>query len=378
MQFITTDNRIAVENFQIGYFYTITFNNHNYIITTCTGKGDNFVSFLCSEPEIVFDLTMQTADSIATIELYGGGTGTTDYNNLSNKPSINNVLLVGNKTTSDLLINDVPAVTSADDSKILMSSYSGGVGSYSWETYSPISSYDDLNDKPTINSITLSGNKTSSDLGLQSEINSENLLLSDNVDDTNQTHKFATAAQLEQIATNETNISSVQTELTTNQNDGFTKNSQIFDIEKWRTVGTHNGNTVINSDNSVTITATASDCYTGYTPNGTPNYPEQAKISVSHGDKIYMTWTSDSDEQKGRVFIFGNADTTKTVNAYNNAGSLTYNVPSGVTFITFRLGVTTSENSLTYSNIMISKQQGATYQQYTPSNRELYEMILNL
>lgn len=378
MQFITTDNRIAVENFQIGYFYTITFNNHNYIITTCTGKGDNFVSFLCSEPEIVFDLTMQTADSIATIELYGGGTGTTDYNNLSNKPSINNVLLVGNKTTSDLLINDVPAVTSADDSKILMSSYSGGVGSYSWETYSPISSYDDLNDKPTINSITLSGNKTSSDLGLQSEINSENLLLSDNVDDTNQTHKFATAAQLEQIATNETNISSVQTELTTNQNDGFTKNSQIFDIEKWRTVGTHNGNTVINSDNSVTITATASDCYTGYTPNGTPNYPEQAKISVSQGDKIYMTWTSDSDEQKGRVFIFGNADTTKTVNAYNNAGSLTYNVPSGVTFITFRLGVTTSENSLTYSNIMISKQQGATYQQYTPSNRELYEMILNL
>lgn len=188
----------------------------------------------------------------------------------------------------------------------------------------------------------------------------------------------ATTEKINQIATNQSNISSVQTELTTNQNDGFTKNSQIFDIEKWRTVGTHNGNTVINSDNSVTITATASDCYTGYTPNGTPNYPEQAKISVSQGDKIYMTWTSDSDEQKGRVFIFGNADTTKTVNAYNNAGSLTYNVPSGVTFITFRLGVTTSGNSLTYSNIMISKQQGATYQQYTPSNRELYEMILNL
>ena len=210
MQFITTDNRIAMENFQIGYFYTITFNNHNYIITTCTGKGDNFVSFLCSEPELVFDLTMQTVDSIATIELYGGGTGTTDYNNLSNKPSINNVLLVGNKSTSDLLINDVPAVTSADDSKILMATYSGGVGSYNWETYSPISSYNDLDDKPTINSVTLSGNKTSSDLGLQSEIDSENKLLSDNVDDTNQTNKFATATQLEQIATNQTNISSVQ------------------------------------------------------------------------------------------------------------------------------------------------------------------------
>lgn len=210
MQFITLDNRIAVENFQIGYFYTITFNNHNYIITTCTGKGDNFVSFLCSEPELVFDLTMQTADSIATIELYGGGSGTTDYNNLSNKPTINNVILVGNKTTSDLLINDVPAVTSADDNKILLSSYSGGVGSYSWETYSPVSSYDDLSDKPTINSVTLTGNKTCSDLGIQPEINSENLLLSDNVNDTNQTNKFATAAQLEQITTNENNISSLE------------------------------------------------------------------------------------------------------------------------------------------------------------------------
>lgn len=213
MQFITTDNRIAVENFQIGYFYTITFNNHNYIITTCTGKGDNFVSFLCSEPELVFDLTMQTADTIATIELYGGGTGTTDYNNLSNKPTINNVLLVGNKTTSDLLINDVPAVTSADDSKVLLSSYSGGVGSYSWETYSPISSYNDLTDKPTINSVTLTGNNTSSDLGLQSEINSENPLLSDNVSDTDQTNKFATATQLAQITTNQNNISTITSNL---------------------------------------------------------------------------------------------------------------------------------------------------------------------
>lgn len=210
MQFITTDNRIAVENFQIGYFYTITFNNHNYIITTCTGKGDNFVSFLCSEPELVFDLTMQNADTIATIELYGGGTGTTDYNNLANKPTINNIILVGNKTTSDLLINDVPAVTSADDNKVLLSTYSGGVGSYSWETYSPISSYNDLTDKPAINNVTLTGNKTSSDLGLQPEINSENLLLSDNVDDTDQTHKFATATQLAQITTNQNNISAEQ------------------------------------------------------------------------------------------------------------------------------------------------------------------------
>jgi len=40
-----------------------------------------------------------------------------DYDDLQNKPTINNV----------------PPVTSADDDKVLKASYSGGVGSYSWE-----------------------------------------------------------------------------------------------------------------------------------------------------------------------------------------------------------------------------------------------------
>ena len=39
----------------------------------------------------------------------GGGGGTSDYNDLTNKPSINNVTLSGNKTTSDLSIHDLPS-----------------------------------------------------------------------------------------------------------------------------------------------------------------------------------------------------------------------------------------------------------------------------
>ena len=46
--------------------------------------------------------------------------------------------------------------------------------------------------------------------GLQSEITVDNKLASDLVDDTNQTHKFATSAQLSQIATNTSDISSLQ------------------------------------------------------------------------------------------------------------------------------------------------------------------------
>lgn len=41
----------------------------------------------------------------------GGGGGPTDYNELSNKPKINNTTLVGNKTTTDLNIADGSTIT---------------------------------------------------------------------------------------------------------------------------------------------------------------------------------------------------------------------------------------------------------------------------
>ena len=53
----------------------------------------------------------------------GGGGGTSNYNDLTNKPSINNVTLTGNKTTSDLGIN-IPTATSdlTNDSGFITSS----------------------------------------------------------------------------------------------------------------------------------------------------------------------------------------------------------------------------------------------------------------
>ena len=62
----------------------------------------------------------------------GGGGGTSDYTDLSNKPSINSVTLSGNKTTSDLGIEEVPEVTSGDNGKVLTATYSEGTGSYAW------------------------------------------------------------------------------------------------------------------------------------------------------------------------------------------------------------------------------------------------------
>lgn len=102
MEFITTDQRIAVENFTIGNIYTITFRNAIYFSGSCIGKGADFVSFQRTAPELSFVLTMQTAPTVLLITEGGGGTGTTDYNNLTNKPSINGVTLQGALSLSEL------------------------------------------------------------------------------------------------------------------------------------------------------------------------------------------------------------------------------------------------------------------------------------
>ena len=67
----------------------------------------------------------------------GGGGGTTNYNVLVNKPSINGVELTGNKTSADLHIEG------------------GGT-----------TNYNELSNQPQINGVTLSGNKTAADLGI--------------------------------------------------------------------------------------------------------------------------------------------------------------------------------------------------------------------
>ena len=64
----------------------------------------------------------------------GGGEGTNNYNDLINKPSINGIPLSGNKTSSDLHL------------------FTGD--------------YSDLSNKPTINGVTVEGNLTSADLNM--------------------------------------------------------------------------------------------------------------------------------------------------------------------------------------------------------------------
>ncbi len=100
MQFITEVNTIAVDNFSIGSSYNIRFTDETLKTLTCIGKGTDFVMFQDRYPDLLFSLTMTTAASVASIDESSGGT--TNYNDLSNKPQINSHTLFGNMSADDL------------------------------------------------------------------------------------------------------------------------------------------------------------------------------------------------------------------------------------------------------------------------------------
>lgn len=117
--FIESGNRIATENFQIGEIYTITFTNGNYKTMCCTGIGVDFIMFQDKLPNALFCLTMGTAETVLTIDLGGGGTGTMNYNELENKPQINGITLIGNKTGSELgLVSQVDLDSYVTDTEL--------------------------------------------------------------------------------------------------------------------------------------------------------------------------------------------------------------------------------------------------------------------
>lgn len=125
----------------------------------------------------------------------GGGGGTTNYNNLTNKPRINGVLLTGDKSAADLGLaaaSDIPSVPvqsvngeigavvldASDVGAVAEPQTAGTAGQVLgldsnlnpvWVNQSGgggTANYNDLSNKPQIEGVTLSGNKTAADFGL--------------------------------------------------------------------------------------------------------------------------------------------------------------------------------------------------------------------
>lgn len=100
---------------------------------------------------------------LGTIISSTGGGGTGNYVDLTNKPQINGHTLNGNKSSSDLDLQD--KLTPGDNINI----DENGVISAS----SGVSDYDEILHKPQINNVELIGNKSLNDLGIQAKIDVE-------------------------------------------------------------------------------------------------------------------------------------------------------------------------------------------------------------
>ena len=101
-----------------------------------------------------------------------------------------------NKTQTDTLLNGKQdTLESGTNIKTINNQSILGSGNITIQGGGGTSDYTDLINKPQINSVTLTGNKSLSDLGIQETIDSIHKLNSDLVSDTNQTNKFVTSSE---------------------------------------------------------------------------------------------------------------------------------------------------------------------------------------
>ena len=116
------------------------------------GYDSGDYELLSNKPQIN-GVTLTGNKTSADLHIEGG---TDDYNDLDNKPMINGVQLSGNMTPEDLGLAEI---IFPDDPTLFLN----GSGNFEVPDYFS-GDYDDLTDKPQINGVQLSGNKSTSDL----------------------------------------------------------------------------------------------------------------------------------------------------------------------------------------------------------------------
>lgn len=138
----------------------------------------------------------------------------------------------------------------------------------------------------------------------------------------------------------------------------------LLNYDAWKGVLITRG-TAVFEKNSFTLTATENDCYTEPTPE--QGFPDDAKIEISEGETVTLSWESSADTD-GNIYIFPNGAVTDGLvyTDNHNTKTLTYTAARGVKFITFRFGVAHAGDTISYKNIQIEKGSEATpYEPYT-------------
>lgn len=128
------------------------------------------------------------------------------------------------------------------------------------------------------------------------------------------------------------------------------------------------------SGNQITLTATADNCFTNPHTSSDGGY----RIPVEPDTDYILSWESDNT-YAGLVYVFMNGNTSNYKNANNKVSKyIKFTTNSDTTFITIRLAVATSGNSITYSNIMLRYADilDDTYEPYQPSLKEELESLI--
>lgn len=131
----------------------------------------------------------------------------------------------------------------------------------------------------------------------------------------------------------------------------------LLNYDAWKTVNLVNC-TAVWENNGVTLTAIGNDSYTS------ANFPDDAKVPISEGETVTLSWESNNN-LSGYVYIFPNGGTTGMEVVNNNSSkSVSYTATSGITFVTFRFGVSTNGETISYKNIQLEKN--STHTSYEP------------
>jgi hypothetical protein len=140
------------------------------------------------------------------------------------------------------------------------------------------------------------------------------------------------------------------------------KSKNLFDKTSWDNVTATRG-TVDVVANGIKLTATGNDAYTQTYGNAEYSYP------VTAGETYTLSWDIDNPNVYGIVYLFSGSTTGDTVltNVVASTKTATFTIPNGHQYLSFRLGVSSSGDTLTYTNLMLNTGSTALpYEPYEP------------
>ena len=150
------------------------------------------------------------------------------------------------------------------------------------------------------------------------------------------------------------------------ENTIWVRNPNLLNFKTWAAnIGVSNG-TKSYTENSITLTASENDCYTHY-------IDEHSKIPVTPGKTYVLSW--EHTGANGLVYLFPNATGKGQVQTNANNNKLEITIAEGISFVSFRVGVSSKGNSATYSNIRIEeKEVEITGWHFGPDEPNVYDI----